>query len=137
MKKDHAHLGLVCNIGDLAALLTGSENIENFLQRTVEMIAGHMDADVCSIYLYDDPSRELILTATIGLNPEAIGKIRMKIGEGLVGLTLEKLEPTKEAFADRNPKFKYFAEARADRFKSFLSVPILRGVRKALDDMEF
>ncbi|MGD2268792.1 MAG: phosphoenolpyruvate--protein phosphotransferase [Desulfobacterales bacterium] len=130
IKKDHAHLSLVCDIGELAALLTGSENIETFLQRTVEMVAGHMDADVCSIYLYDDPSRELILTATRGLNPEAIGKIRMKIGEGLVGLTLEKLEPTIEAFADRNPKFKYFTEAHEDRFKSFLSVPILRGLEK-------
>jgi phosphotransferase system enzyme I (PtsP) len=129
-KKDHAHLNLVCDIGDLAALLTGSENIEIFLHRTVEMIAGHMDADVCSIYLYDDPSRELVLTVTKGLNPEAIGKIRMKIGEGLVGLTLEKLEPTKESFADRNPKFKYFAQAHEDRFKSFLSVPILRGIEK-------
>jgi phosphotransferase system enzyme I (PtsP) len=129
-KKGHAHLSLVCDIGDLAALLTGSENIESFLQRTVEMVAGHMDADVCSIYLYDDLSKDLILTATRGLNPEAIGKIRMKIGEGLVGLTLEKLEPINEAFAGRNPKFKYFAEAHEDRFNSFLSVPILRGVEK-------
>jgi phosphotransferase system enzyme I (PtsP) len=120
----------VCDIGDLAALLTGSEKIERFLQRTVEMVAGHMDADVCSIYLYDESLRELILTASKGLNPDAIGKIRMKIGEGLVGLTLEKLKPTKEAFADRNPKFKYFAEAHEDRFESFLSVPILRGVEK-------
>jgi phosphotransferase system enzyme I (PtsP) len=129
-KKEHAHLSLVCDIGDLAALLTGSENIESFLQRTVEMIAGHIDAHVCSIYLYDDLSKELILTATKGLNPEAIGKIRMKIGKGLVGLTLEKLKPIKEALADRNPKFKYFEQAHEDRFKSFLSVPILRGIEK-------
>jgi hypothetical protein len=30
-RKDHQHLNLLCDIGELAALLAGSENIENFL----------------------------------------------------------------------------------------------------------
>ena len=53
-QKDRRHLHLLCDISELIALLTVSENIENFLQRTVEMVARHMDADVCSIYLYDE-----------------------------------------------------------------------------------
>jgi phosphotransferase system enzyme I (PtsP) len=35
------HLNQLCDIGDLAALLSGSENIESFLKRTVEMDARH------------------------------------------------------------------------------------------------
>lgn len=49
--------------------------------------------------LYDDLSRALILTVTKGLNPQATGKVRMKVGEGLVVLALEKLAPTNAAFA--------------------------------------
>ena len=78
---------LLCNIGDLAALVTGSQDIENFLQRTAELVSRHLKADVCSIYLYDEYSRELVLRATIGLNPEAVGQVRMRPGEGLVGTT--------------------------------------------------
>jgi phosphotransferase system enzyme I (PtsP) len=129
-RKDRHHLHLLCDISELAALLTASEDIENFLQRTVEMIARHMDADVCSIYLYDEISGDLVLDATIGLNPAAIGNVRMKIGEGLVGATLAKQEPLNEGCARRHPGFKYFKEAGEDPFDSFLAVPILRGDEK-------
>ncbi|MBI5592414.1 MAG: phosphoenolpyruvate--protein phosphotransferase [Deltaproteobacteria bacterium] len=126
--KKRDHLNLLCDIGDLATLLTGSSNIENFLQRTAVMVSRHLEADVCSIYLFDDQARELVLKATIGLNPEAVNNVRMKSGEGLVGCTLIKQQPIREGSASRNPQFKYFEEAGEDRFESFLSVPISRGI---------
>ncbi len=129
-RKDLHHLNLLCDISDLAIVLAGSENIENFLQRTVEMVACHMGADVCSIYFYDDKAEELALEATLGLNPAAIGQVRMKIGEGLVGTALEKLEPVNEGIASRNPRFKYFEQAEEERFNSLLAVPVLRGIEK-------
>jgi phosphotransferase system enzyme I (PtsP) len=129
-RKDRHHLNLLCDVSELATLLAGSENIENFLQRTVEMVARHMNANVCSIYLLDEKSNELILKATVGLNPEAIGRIRFKIGKGLVGTTLEKLEPVKEGLARRHPRFKYFSEVYEDSFDSFLAVPVRRGAEK-------
>ena len=103
-RKDHHHLNLLCDVSELAALIAGSENIENFLQRTVEMVARHMNVNVCSIYLLDETSNELTLKAAVGLNPEAIGKIRYKLGEGLVGATLEKSKPVKEGLAGRHPR---------------------------------
>jgi phosphotransferase system, enzyme I, PtsP len=126
--KKRDHLNLLCDIGDLATLLTGSSNIENFLQRTAVMVSQHLEAEVCSIYLIDDQSRELVLKATIGLNPEAVNQVRMKSGEGLVGYTLIKQQPIREGSASRNPQFKYFEESGEDRFESFLSVPISRGI---------
>ncbi len=126
--KKRDHLNLLCDIGDLATLLTASSNIENFLQRTTVMVSLHLEADVCSIYLFDDQTRELVLKATIGLNPEAVNSVRMKLGEGLVGCTLIKQQPIREGSASRNPQFKYFEETGEDRFESFLSVPISRGI---------
>ena len=92
-RKDHDHLNLLCDIGDLAALLAGSDNIEDFLQNTVVMVSRHLNAEVGSIYLYDEQANELILKATIGLNPAAVEKVRMKIDEGLVGYTLNEMKP--------------------------------------------
>jgi phosphotransferase system enzyme I (PtsP) len=129
-RKDHHHLNLLCDVSELAALLAGSENIENFFQRTVELVARHMNATVCSLYLLDEKSNELTLKATDGLNPEAIGKIRLKIGEGLVGRTLEKLKPVNEGLASRHPGYKFISEADEDTFDSFLAVPVQRGDEK-------
>lgn len=124
------HLSLLCNIGELADLLAGSENILTFLQRTVEMVARHLDADVCSIYLYERKTEDIVLAATVGLNPDAVGKIRMKLGEGLVGTTLESRKPLTVDKASVDTHYKYFKEADEDRFESFLAVPIQRGEDK-------
>jgi phosphotransferase system enzyme I (PtsP) len=69
-RKDRQHLNLLCNNGDLAAVLTDSINIESFLRQTVELVSRHMDADVCSIYLLDEATEELVLEATVGLSPK-------------------------------------------------------------------
>jgi len=124
------YLNMLCDVSELAALLVGSENIGGFLQQTVGMVARHLKSDVCSIYLYEEETHEVVLKATIGLNPGAVGKVRMKLGEGLVGTALEKLELIVEESGSRNPKFKYFEEADEDRFESFLAMPIQRGVEK-------
>ena len=129
-RKDHHHLNLLCDVSELAAVLAGSENIENFLQRTVEMVGRHMNASVCALYLLDENSNELVLKAAVGLEPEAVGKIRHKIGEGLVGATLEKLKPVKEGIASRHPRFNFLSEACGDSFDSFLAVPVQRGEEK-------
>lgn len=91
MGKRRGQLNLLCDIGDLAALLSESVDIEIFLQRTVRLVAQNLNADVCSIYLFDNQADQLVLKATIGLNPEAVNQVRLKVGEGLVGLTLESL----------------------------------------------
>lgn len=124
------HLNLLCHIGDLANLIIGTTDIQNFLQQTVELVACHLNASVGSIYLYDESSKDLVLKATVGLNPKAVGVVRMKSGEGLVGQTFEQIRPMREGWASRNPHFKYFKEAREDPFESFLAIPLQRGEEK-------
>lgn len=130
MKKRQDHINLLCDIGDLAGLLTGSTDIQGFLQQTVELVSRHLDAHVCSIYLYDEHTEELVLEATVGLNPQAVGKIKLKPGDGLVGLAFARLKPVNEGDASHNPRFKYFSEAGEDRFASLLAIPIFRGVER-------
>ncbi len=118
---------MLCDVSELSSLLAGSENIEHFLQRTALMVATHLDAHVCSIYLYEEASEELVLTATMGLNQDAVGRVRMKRGEGLVGTVMDILKPILEKSGENNPNFKYFKEANEDSYTSFLAVPIQRG----------
>ncbi len=129
-KKDHDHLNLLCDIGELAALLAGSENIENFLQRTVKMVAGHMNANACSIYLLDEKSSELVLRASAGLESESTGKSRFKIGEGIVGRVYETLETVIENRAGIEFSPSDISNSNKDVFESFLAVPVKRGAEK-------
>jgi phosphotransferase system enzyme I (PtsP) len=123
-------LNMLCDLSDLSALVTGSENIENFLQRTVLLVSGHLGTPVCSIYLYDEAADELVLKATVGLNPEAVGRVRMGSGQGLVGTVMAASQPVCEGHASKNPHFRYFPETDELKYESFLAVPIKRGVVK-------
>ena len=125
--KRNEHLSLICNVGELANLVSDSKDVDSFLQQVVQLVAANLNADVGSIYLYDESADELVLTATIGLNPQAVGKIRMKTDEGLVGYTMAQMAPICEGCAADNPHFKYFESAQEERFCSFLSVPISLG----------
>ena len=69
----------------------------------------------------------MILKATKGLKPEAVGRVTLKLGEGLTGLALKELRPICERQASRNPHYRYFPEIGEEPYESFLAVPILRG----------
>lgn len=121
---------MLCDVGELSVLLAGSDNIEQFLDRLVGLVARHMEANVCSVYLYDERTDDLELRATIGLNQEHVGKLRLRVGEGLVGLAMRELRPIVERRASRNPAFKLVKYLDDERFDAFLAVPIQRGVER-------
>lgn len=98
------------------------------LDDVVKLIAASMVADVCSIYVrtHDD---QMALIATQGLNSNAVSSMRLKPGEGLVGLVAEKAESIAIEDAPRHPAFSYRPETGEDPFHAFLGVPILKGGR--------
>ncbi len=98
------------------------------LDSVVQLIAGTMVADVCSIYLRTDQN-ELELVATEGLRLEAVASTRLQLDEGLVGLISLTAEPLAIQNAPRHPKFSYRPETGEDPYHAFLGVPILRGGR--------
>ncbi len=124
-KRDHTEL--ICDIGELSGLFVDTANLETFLQKIVGMISEHMQSDVCSIYLFYEDAQELVLRASKGLKPDSIGRVKLKLGEGLTGLALKELRPICEKNASRNPNFKFFPNIGEEGYESFLAVPILRG----------
>ncbi|MBF0123147.1 MAG: phosphoenolpyruvate--protein phosphotransferase [Candidatus Omnitrophica bacterium] len=128
MRRDHSKL--ICDIGELTALFTDTANLDVLLQKIVEMTASHMDAEVCSIYLYYDDVQELVLRATKGLHVSSIGNVRLKLGEGLTGKSLLELRPVCEGDARHHPEFKSIVGIGEEKYSSFLVVPILRGIHR-------
>ncbi|MCP5488225.1 MAG: phosphoenolpyruvate--protein phosphotransferase [Verrucomicrobia bacterium] len=127
-RKDN--VDLICSIGELAGLFENSSSLENFLQNVVSIVAYHMRAAVCSVYLYDEEKQELVLTATQGLSELSVGQVRLKLGEGLTGVALKELRPIREGSGSRNPNYKFIPGIYEEKFEAFLAVPILRGLSR-------
>ncbi len=115
----------------LLALRQITENVsvqstlEDAMSLLVVSIRKATGADCCSLYLVDSFKKFLKLAATDGLSKQAVGKARLRIGEGLVGSVGEKQELIDLADAPSDPKFKYLPEVGEDEFFSFLGVPVL------------
>ncbi len=124
-KRDHTRL--ICDVGEIAGLFHDAPSMEDFLQKITSMVTRHMACEVCSIYLYYDDKEELVLKATQGLSASSVNNVRMKLGEGLTGLSLKEKRPICEGQAKNNPNFRFFPGIGEERFESFLAVPILRG----------
>lgn len=96
------------------------------LNQVVKVIAANMVAEVCSVYLMR-AGQVLELFATEGLNPAAVHRTRLRVGEGLVGEIAAHARPLNLADAQSHPHFAYRPETGEDPYHSLLGVPILRG----------
>ncbi len=124
------HMSLLCDLSELSWIFSDSTDLDSFLDSVVAMVANHMHAQVCSIYLYDDSDQMLTMRATKGLDAVAVGSVRMHLGEGLVGLALKELRPICEKAASQHPCYKAFEGIHEEKYDSFLAVPIMRGISR-------
>ncbi len=106
--------------------VNAARDFRNVLDIIVSQVKASMDTGICSVYLRDAEEQDVfVLLATQGLNPDAIGKVRLKEGEGLVGLVARKAEPVNLGRADQHPNYAYFPETGEEAYNSFLGAPII------------
>lgn len=124
------HMDLLLSVSELDWVVAGGSGSEGLLRKIVTLVSGHMKSDVCSIYLFDEPTQTLVLKATEGLPQEAVDRVTLRLGEGLVGRSLKELEPicVKDGFT--HPGFKYVSGINEELYRSFLVVPISRGITR-------
>jgi phosphoenolpyruvate-protein phosphotransferase len=91
----------------------------------VDSIQQYMGLDVCSLYLADERG-DMALLASRGLDPAAVGSVRIPAGKGLVGLVAQSRHPINIANADQHPAFYLVSKTQEQRFSSFFGVPIVR-----------
>jgi phosphotransferase system enzyme I (PtsP) len=98
------------------------------LAELARLLAAELVSEVCSIYVMR-PGEILELAATHGLNPLAVGRTRLRVGEGIVGLCAAKQEVLNLADAQNHPAFAYRAETGEESFASMVAVPVRRAGR--------
>jgi glycogen phosphorylase len=116
---------MLWTLEEIGRLISQSGNASETLTNVVHLIRSRFDTDVCSVYLLEPDRANLVLAATIGLRPESVGHVRMRLSEGLAGLVAQELRPQVVADATSHPRFKYFREAGEDPYRSFVGVPVI------------
>src|SRR5712672_1989588 len=123
------HESYVLTLEEIANLAAEGGKPAETLMNVVGLIASRFQTDVCSAYLLEPDRANLVLAATVGLRPQAIGTLRLGLHEGLAGLVAEQVRPVAVEQVKTHPRFKYFGEAGEDSYQSFLGVPLIdRGV---------
>jgi uroporphyrinogen-III synthase len=99
-------------------------SLPEVLQGIVSLVVEFTSCDSCLVYLID--REELVLCASNTPHPSTIGKVRLRLGEGLTGWVARErrlLAISREAYND--PRFKSFRELPEDSFEAFLSAPVI------------
>ncbi len=87
------------------------------------------ETDVCSVYLLAADGEHLVLAATNGLSQRGVGRVRLRIGDGVTGWAAEARAPVVVPDVRVEPRFRWLPEVDQDRFVSMCSVPIISGDR--------
>ncbi len=106
--------------------VTRANDLSKALQLLTSGVRKAIQADVCSVYLTDFDSREHVLAATEGLRPEAVGKVRLPMHRGLIGLVAERAEPLNLDDATSHPRYLYIPHTGETEYHGFLGVPIIQ-----------
>jgi uroporphyrinogen-III synthase len=113
-------------LNKMASRLSAADPLHAVLDEVVEFIAAVVQCDSCMVYVLEGD--ELVLRASKNPHPEAIGHVKMRVGQGITGWVAEHRKPvivTERAYAD--PRFMLFNELPEDHFQAFLSVPLVSG----------
>ncbi|MGH7611488.1 MAG: helix-turn-helix domain-containing protein [Candidatus Dormibacteria bacterium] len=102
---------------------------DQLLALIIRETTGAMEADVCALYLRDESKGGLVLTATNGLNQQAVGRVVMAMGEGITGQVASTRQPLSVPEVAQDGRFKWVEGVDEERFTSMLSVPIEAGQR--------
>lgn len=103
-----------------------SLDLDRVLKEIVGLVEDVTECDACLLYLIDEHEPFLVLRASKDPRPGLIGRISLRVGEGITGWVAEKAEPVAiSRDAGRDSRFKVFTSLPEDRFEAFLSVPII------------
>jgi len=108
---------------DFVAFAAKPMPLVTLLDEAPRRIAQIFGADVCSLYLVEG-EHELVMRGNVGFSSSAIGQVRLQIGEGMTGETVEYMRPVSSDDAPHDASYKHFADLGEERFPIYLGVPI-------------
>ena len=101
-------------------------DLDEVLQKIIDLVVDVTHGDSCLLYLLDGTEENLVLRASKNPHPRLIGKIGVRVGEGITGWVAKEAETVALArHASKDVRFKVFNSLPEDKYEAFLSVPII------------
>jgi signal transduction protein with GAF and PtsI domain len=103
-----------------------SLDLDKVLHEIIDLVVDVTHGDSCLLYLLNETRDFLVLRASKNPHPRLIGKIAVKVGEGITGWVAQEVKPVAIArHATKDSRFKVFHTLPEDKYEAFLSVPII------------
>jgi two-component system, sensor histidine kinase PdtaS len=103
---------------------TASLDLDSMLTTVVRVVRETLGCDACSIFLFDPSSDTLVLRASIGLNPGAVGRVTLPLGAGITGEAALKREVVAVIDAVSHPSYVDYPLLGDQPYFSHVSAPL-------------
>ena len=120
-KANREHLEII-SLEEISMLVSSDFDLPQVLKTVAEKVANQLKVSVCSVYLMD--GGDLVLAATYGFDASFVGKIRIRIGEGITGTVARDKQYISLTRASQDSRYKNFPELQEEKYNSMLSFPI-------------
>src|ERR1700682_2579266 len=97
------------------------------LELIINETTGAMQVEVCSLYLYDPDTDEVVLTATNGLDAGSVGKAKLNVGSGVTGWVAQHLQALVVPDVTQEPRFQWIRGGEQKRLGAVLLGSSLAG----------
>ncbi len=101
--------------------------VDERIELIARIISEYLKVDDVSIFLKEQDSDMLVLHYSSGLNPRAIGKVRVPLGKGITGLAAQNRTYISTKNILKDPRNLYSMYAEDEKYPSTLAFPILWG----------
>ncbi len=109
---------------EIGSRMAAADSFQAVLARVVDFAIALVKCDSCFIYVLE--GNELILRASKNPHEEIVGRLKLRLGQGITGWVAEHREPVAvHQNASQDSRFQFFNELPEDRYEAFLSVPIM------------
>jgi len=108
----------------VARRIAAADPLHEVLDQIVAFVSSVVKCDSCFVFALERD--ELVLRASMNPHPEAIDRLKLRVGQGITGWVAEHVEPVAiSEGASQDRRFRFFNELAEDRYEAFLSVPVL------------
>jgi two-component system, NarL family, sensor kinase len=109
----------------LIEAISASPGIQPIAGSTARLIVAATATDVCFVHVLDDTGTSLTLAGATPPLDTQVGKVRLRLGEGITGWVASHREPVVIAEdKEADPRYRYIPELHGREFTSMASVPM-------------
>jgi uroporphyrinogen-III synthase len=112
----------------ISNIVSSELSIDEMLGEIIGLTVQVTGCDACLVYLVEPATQELVLRGSQVPHAADLGRLRMKVGEGVTGWVAEHRSPVAlSANAPSDIRFKHIRQLIEDTYQALLSVPLISG----------